>query len=96
MIHTCCPRSFNYEGSDDSTIEAQLHGFQTRYLRFVVQVARTPRKTRSRLLVRLCRTGFSPVEAPLKGFNLNFSSISPFHELLGAMNGYLPTSTVTE
>ena len=40
---------------------------------FVVQVTITPRKTRSRLLVKLYRTGFSPVEAPLKGFNLNFS-----------------------
>jgi hypothetical protein len=35
----CCPRSFNREGSDDSTIEAQLHGFRTRRLRFVVPVA---------------------------------------------------------
>jgi hypothetical protein len=55
---------------------------------FVVLVTHTPRKTRSRLLVKLCRTGFSPVEAPLKGFYLNFSWISPFHELLGAMNDY--------
>ena len=70
---TFCPRSFNYEGSNDSTIEAQLHGFRTRCLRFVVQVARTPRKTRSRLLVRLYRTGVTPVKAPLKGFILNFS-----------------------
>ena len=69
--HTCCPRSFNYEGSDDSTIEAQLHGFRTRCLRFVVQVTRTPRKTRYRLLVRLCRTGLPPEKAPLKGFILN-------------------------
>ncbi len=69
----CCPRSFNYEDSDDGTIEAQWHGFRTCYLRFVVQVTRTPRKTRSRLLVKLCRTGLSPVKAPLKGFNLNFS-----------------------
>lgn len=69
----CYPRSFNDEGSDNSTIEALWHGFRTRCLRFVVQVTRTPRKTRSRLLVKLCRTGFSPAKAPMKGFNLNFS-----------------------
>ena len=72
MKRPYCPRSFNDEGSDDSTIEAQLHGFQTCCLRFVVQVTHTPRKTRSRLLVRLYRTGFSPAKAPLKGFSLNF------------------------
>ena len=33
-------------------------------------------------------TGLSPAKAPLKGFSLNFSKTSPFHELLGAMNGY--------
>jgi hypothetical protein len=71
--HPCCPRSFNDEGSDDSTVEAQLHGFRTRCLRFVVQVTHTPRKTRSRLLVRLYRTGLPPAKAPLKGFRLNFS-----------------------
>ncbi len=71
--HPCCPRSFNDEGSDDSTIEAQLHGFRTRCLRLAVQVTHTPRKTHSRLLVRLCRTGLSPAKAPLKGFRLNFS-----------------------
>ena len=89
MKRPCCPRSFNYGGSDNSTIEAQLHGFRTRYLRFAVQVTHAPRKTRSRLLVKLCRTGISPVEAPTKGFILNFSWKSSFHELLGAMNGYI-------
>lgn len=69
----CCPRSFNDEGSDDSTVEAQLHGFRTRCLRLAVQVTRTPRKTRSRPPVRLYRTGLSPAKAPLKGFRLNFS-----------------------
>ncbi len=54
----------------------------------VQEVTHAPRKTRSRLLVKLCRTGISPVEAPSKGFILNFSWKSSFHELLGAMNGY--------
>jgi len=85
----CCPRSFNDEGSSDSTVEAQLHGFRTRCLRLVVQVTHTPRKTRFRLLVRLCRTGLSPAKAPLKGFSYQLPITSPFPELLGAMNGYV-------
>ncbi len=38
-----------------------------------VQVTHALRKTRSRLPVKLCRTGLSPAKAPLKGFSLNFS-----------------------
>ena len=52
--------------------EAQLDGFRTRCLRFAASITRTPRKTRSRLPVRLYRTGFSPAEDPMKGFCLNF------------------------
>ena len=52
--HPCCPRSFNREGSDDSTIEAQLHGFRTRCLRFVVLVAHPHAR-----LAPGCRSGFS-------------------------------------
>ena len=48
------------EGSRIRTFEAQSHGFGTGCLRFAVQVTRTPRKTRFRLLVRLFRTGFYP------------------------------------
>jgi len=40
---------------------------------FVMLVTHTSRKTRSRLLVKLYLTGFSPVEVPMKGFTLNFS-----------------------
>lgn len=36
-------------------------------------VTHAPRKTRSRLAVKLCRRGLSPAKAPLKGFSLNFS-----------------------
>ena len=59
-----------------------------RCLRLAVQVTHTPRKTRFRLLVRLCRTGLSPAKAPLKGFSYQLPITSPFPELLGAMNGY--------
>jgi hypothetical protein len=34
----CCPRSFNDEGSDNSTFEALWHGFRTRCLRLAVLV----------------------------------------------------------
>ena len=37
---------------------ARSHGIGTRCLRFAVEVARPPRKTRFRLLAKLCRAGF--------------------------------------
>ena len=46
--------------------------FRSRCLRLAALGTQSPHKTRSRPLVRLCRTGLPPVEAPLKGFCLNF------------------------
>ena len=47
-------------GSHDSKpFGAQSHGLHTRCLRFAVRVAPTPRKTRFRLLARLCRAGLA-------------------------------------
>ena len=52
------------------TFEAQWHGFGTGCLRFAVQVTRTPRKTRFRLLATLFRTGLVTRRVPLKGFKV--------------------------
>lgn len=41
----------------DTNFEARSHGFNTRCLRFAAPVTRRPRKTRFRLLARLCRMG---------------------------------------
>ena len=50
------------------TFEAQSHGVSTRCLRFAESIARLPRKTRFRLLVRLYRTGLITRRVPPKGF----------------------------
>src|SRR3954468_16125221 len=51
---------------------APWRGPLTRCLRFAAPVARTPRKTRSRLLAKLCRTGLVTRKVPTKGFRLRF------------------------
>ena len=58
--------------------EAQSHGFGTGCLRFAVQVTRTPRKTRFRLLARLFRTGLVTRRVPTKGFKVYPTSHPPF------------------
>jgi hypothetical protein len=54
------PRGGNVKGSCIAAFEAQSPGFGARCLRFAPAVARQGRKTRFRLLVRLCRAGFNP------------------------------------
>ena len=58
--------------------EARSHGFGTSCLRFAVQVTRTPRKTRFRLLARLFRTGLVTRRVPSKGFKLTSCLLSSF------------------
>jgi len=57
---------------------AQSHGLNTRCLRFVRWVARTRRKTRFRLLAKLCRTGLNTRRVRLKGFEVILTSRPPF------------------
>ena len=52
----------NVQGFFNWTFEAQSHGLTTGCLRFAVAVFRPRRKTRLRLLARLCRAGFAPAE----------------------------------
>lgn len=76
------PRSDNDAGSRIVTFEAQSHGFSTRCLRFAAPVARTPRKTRFRLLAKLYRTGLVTRRVPAKGFNGSYhGTISSFPKL---------------
>src|SRR3990172_2462233 len=54
------PRSNQDEGSHEANFGAPSHGLDTRCLRFAEWIAPPPRKTRFRLLARLCREGFTP------------------------------------
>ena len=67
--------------------EAQSHGFGTGCLRFAVQVAHTPRKTRFRLLARLFRTGLVTRRVPSKGFKVYPTSDPPFPSWRSARTG---------
>jgi hypothetical protein len=58
-----------------TAFEAPSHGFGTGCLRFAVQVAHTPRKTRFRLLAKLFRTGLVTRRVPSKGFKVYPTSI---------------------
>src|SRR3954453_3135607 len=49
---------------------AQSHGVWPRCLRFAGEVTRPPRKTRFRLLARLCRAGLVTRRVSTKGFTL--------------------------
>ena len=71
------PRGGNVEGSCIAAFEAQFTGFGARCLRFAQAVSRQGRKTRFRLLVRLCRAG-SIRRVPTRGFRVFYiSSSSP-------------------
>jgi hypothetical protein len=61
------PRGGDVEGSCIAAFEAQSPGFGARCLRFAPAVARQGRKTRFRLLVRLCRAG-SLRRVPMRSF----------------------------
>ena len=52
----------NAQGFFEYPFEAQSHGLTTGCLRFAAAVFRPRRKTRLRLLARLCRAGFAPAE----------------------------------
>jgi len=82
------PRGGNVKGSCIAAFEAQSPGFGARCLRFAPAVARPGRKTRFRLLVRLCRTGFDP-----QGSDERFQSVSLHLVLLSqASLGAIPNS----
>ncbi|UCC31936.1 MAG: hypothetical protein JSU86_06590, partial [Phycisphaerales bacterium] len=53
---------------DKQSFEAESHGLFTRCLRLAGWVSPPPRKTRYRLLARLCRAGFVARWVPSKGF----------------------------
>src|SRR4051812_716348 len=55
---------------------AQSHGVWSRCLRFAGEVTRPPRKTRFRLLARLCRTGLVTRRVSMKGFTLEAIPLS--------------------
>jgi hypothetical protein len=61
---------------------APSHDPLTRCLRFAARVAPGPRKTRFRLLARLCRTGLVTRRVPAKGFCA--TSLPPFPSFPGA------------
>ena len=66
---------------DSSPFEAQSHGFGTGCLRFAPPVTRTGRKTRFRLLARLCRVGLVTHRIRTKGFHDASYIASPFPKL---------------
>ena len=75
------PAADNDDGSRGEAFGAQSHGLRTRCLRFAARVAPTPRKTRFRLLAKLCRAGLLPA-----GFHRKVSDAAsyispPFPEL---------------
>ena len=77
-------RCVNDVGSrDDVDFGAQSHGPLTRCLRFAVPVTRTPRKTRFRLLAKLCRAGLVTRRVPSKGFRVTL--LPPFPSFPGAL-----------
>ena len=64
------------------TFGAQSHGLGTHCLRFAPAVARQPgRKTRFRLLARLCRAGLAAHKVPMKGFRHASYIAFPFPRL---------------
>ena len=79
------PRGGNDEGSCIAAFEAQSPGFGARCLRFAPAVARQGRKTRFRLLVRLCRAGFSPAGFRREVSECFLTSHPPLPSLLGAI-----------
>lgn len=70
MTHGRGPRTKPGQGlAAIADFEAQLHGFGTRCLRLVTQVALRPRKTRFRLLASSTGQGFATCRIPAKGFS---------------------------
>ena len=63
----------------DEYFGARSHGIGTHCLRFAGRVAPPPRKTRFRLLAKLCRAGFVNPQGCMKSFRVRVSS--PFLEL---------------
>src|SRR5260370_13276852 len=83
----CCPRLRHGEGSHKVTsFEAQSRGFGTGCLRFAPPVTRSGRKTRFRLLAKLCREGLVTLRVRTKGFTMRRASIPLPHALPGAMS----------
>jgi hypothetical protein len=81
-------RCVNDVGSrEDVDFGAQWHGPLTRCLRFAARVTPAPRKTRSRSLAKLCRTGLVTRRVPMKGFCTTMHP--PFPSFPGALT--LPT-----
>jgi hypothetical protein len=65
--------------SHDWHFGAPSHGLHARCLRFAARVTPAPRKTRSRLVASLGRTGLVPARFPSKGFRILFLLLhSPF------------------
>src|SRR5260370_31845166 len=60
-----------------TTFEAQSRGFGTGCLRFAPPVTRTGRKTRFRLLAKLCREGLVTLRVRTKGFTMRRASDPP-------------------
>ena len=75
------PASMHNGGSRNKDgFGAQSHGIRTRCLRFAGRVAPPPRKTRFRLLAKLCRAGFVHPQGCDERFP-SFESLSPFSSL---------------
>ncbi len=84
-------RHLNDVGSrNQATFEAPSHGPRIRCLRFAGWVTPSPRKTRFRLLARLCRAGLNTRWVPSKGFSSYIAS--PFPRLRLAQSGRSRTS----
>lgn len=58
----------NVGSPDDWHFGALSHSLRPRCLRFAGRVTPPPRKTRYRLLARLCRAGLDTRKVPLRGF----------------------------
>jgi len=82
------PRYVHDEGSRIGTFEAQSHGFGTGCLRFAGWVTPPPRKTRFRLLAKLCRTGFPPAGFLQKVSNSHHVCYPPLPSFRGARTFY--------
>ena len=75
-------RQLHDVGSREQDFGAQWHGPLTGCLRFAVRVTPAPRKTRFRLLAKLCRAGLVTRGVPSKGFCV--TSLPPFPSFPGA------------
>src|SRR5260370_6867806 len=74
-----------------TTFEAQSRGFSAGCLRFAPPVTRTGRKTRFRLLAKLCREGLDSLRVRTKGFTMRRASIPLPQALPGASPENVPS-----